>query len=139
MPHDKKNKADTPYETHQAEQKHPEPYDRDLNPNRLEGQNIGARTALDDPHGHRASELKELVTKLQEFDRDELDKIPVLTKGARLKQGATYLDLSDPNRRPFTAMGHETVEIGSFMVPKHDCPAPFWNRLRGMKDPQRTT
>jgi len=132
-------KRKVPADVPQARQMHPDDVQRDLNPDHLAGQNVGVRTTLDDPHGHRASDVKLLVTQLHhEFRMDELREIPVLTRGARLEQGAVYLDLADPDRQPFTAMGSDEVQAGSYVVPKHDCPAPYWNRLLGMKDPRRT-
>lgn len=128
-----------PQDVPQARRKHPDPIQRDLNPDHMAGQNTGGRTTLDDPHGHLAADLKELVTRLHhEFRMDELREIPVLTRGARLEQGAVYLDLSDPARRVFTALGADEVKAGSYVVAKRDCPAPYWNRLVGMKDPRRT-
>lgn len=128
-----------PQDVPQSRQKHPDEYQRDLNPDHMAGQNVGGRSTLDDPHGHLAADVKELVTRLHhEFRMDELREIPVLTRGARLEQGAVYLDLSDPSRQPFTAMGADEVKAGSYVVAKQDCPVPYWNRLLGMKDPRRT-
>src|ERR671929_62071 len=61
--------------------------------------------ALEGPPGHAdesfpASEAKTLYDLLPDWDRADLDRLPVLREGTRLEQGAVYLDLRDPRRVP---------------------------------------
>lgn len=79
-------------------EKHPERWERDLNPDHMAGQNIGRDAAMAE-HGLRtAYDVKELHRALAELPDDVLKQIPVLPTGARLQEGATYLDLADPAR-----------------------------------------
>jgi hypothetical protein len=121
----------------QTEVKHPRAHRADLEPNRLLGQNIGTNP-LEQPGVTRASELKDVVSLLDDFDQDELTQILVVTEHTRLQQGATYLDLKDPARVPFTAMGGEVVGPDRYLVPKAHVPYQYWNRLLGHESPQRT-
>ncbi len=68
---------------------------------------------------------------------DELKRIPVVPAGQRLKQGATYLDLSDPARREFTASAGMGAGRANHFVPKDEVPYSLWNRLSGVDDPER--
>src|SRR5215210_6821780 len=79
---------------------HPAEWEGDLNPNRMAGQNVGERsseleqslpTAYDVKPAHRAFR--------EQFEDDELKQIPIVPSGQRLQQGATYVDLGDPERR----------------------------------------
>lgn len=108
----------------QMEQKHPEPWRRDLSPNHMAGQNIGPepdmpRTAHDVKDAHRA---------LRDFTDDELKQIPLLEAGTRLQQNATYLDL---DQGEFTATGVMYAHAGQKLVPKDAVHYETWNRLIG--------
>jgi hypothetical protein len=118
----------------QTERKHPEEIERDLNPNRLAGQNIGLPDDLPN-----AYDQKELHRTIPEFSDDELKQIRVLPAGGRLKQGATYLDLLDRDRGEFVATGDMEADADHRFVAKNDVPYTLWNRLRGIEDPERTT
>ena len=117
----------------QQQKKHPDRYMRDLNPDFSEGQNVGGRE-----HLVAASELKQVVTLLDDFNMDELREIPIVRPNQRLQQGATYVDICDPDRAPFKATGQDLAREGQCLVPKAETPYPYWNRLIGMDDPQRT-
>lgn len=121
-------KDNIPSKKPQAEQKHPPEYERDLNPDRLAGQNIGVH---DDAGIRPASEIKELTRLLDKFTMDELRQVSVLPEGIRLEQGGTYLDLADEPRVPFTADGFMVSGPGSFVIKKADTPYWLWNRLAG--------
>lgn len=116
----------------------PDQYDRDLHPNLRAGQHeqapadseTGVRTAYDVKNIHRG---------LDGFSDDELRTVPILTPGARLQQGATYLDLTDPERAEITATGDMEAGPANAYVPKTEVPYPTYNRLRGIDDPTRTT
>ena len=119
----------------QTEQKHPEEWNRDLNPDRLAEQNIGqlpegreaGRTAYDIKGVHRA---------LDRFRDDELKQIPVLETGTRLRQGATYLEIGSERGGQFTASGDTTVGAGEAVVPKERVPYELWNKLIGEDKPR---
>ena len=114
---------------------HPDRWREDLNPNPTAGQNQGqpgpeqgARTAYDLKDAHR---LLEGITD------DGLKQIPVLWPGARLEQGATYIDLRDPQRREFTATGDMQAGPDNWYVPKDSVDYELWNRLIGVRNPER--
>ncbi|MFW5740545.1 MAG: hypothetical protein ACOC1F_09285 [Myxococcota bacterium] len=123
------DRQDTMQHRPQTEQKHPERYARDLSPDHLAGQNIGAQDIDASDDVRPASDIKELTTALRGFTMDELREVPVLPEGARLQQGATYIDLRDEHRRPFTATGEMSASEGSWVVPKAHVPFEYWNRL----------
>ena len=85
-----------------------------------------------------ASEQKELYGYLEGYTDDELKQIPVLSVGTRLKQGATYIDLADPERKEFKAMGGMEVGADNKYVPKTEVDYQLWNRLTGVQDVNRT-
>jgi hypothetical protein len=121
----------------QTEQKHPDEWQQDLNPDHMAGQNVGdpGRDTLDPEH--TAYVHKELHRQLNDFSADDLKQVPVVPRGERLQQGTTYLDLQDPDREEFTATGEMGADDGHMYVPKSQTPYPLWNRLRGVEDPNR--
>jgi hypothetical protein len=121
----------------QPEQKHPREWAGDLNPDRMEGQNLGMQSAEAERMERTAYDLKEVHRSLPGIRDDELKQIPVLPPGQRLQQGATYLDLADPGREEFTATGEMSADQGSWVVAKSQTPYALWNRLRGVDDPER--
>lgn len=123
----------------QMDQMHPAALQADLNPNRMQGQNVGAGAGDVNPGVTNASHVKKLTRNLDGFTKDELTQIPVLPDGARLKQGAVYVDLVDPERDPFTAEGNDVVPPGRAVVPKAETPYMYWNRLLGIEDATRST
>lgn len=120
----------------QTHEKHPSPWQEDLNPDHMAGQNLGEQSA-GDGETLTAADIDELARELSDFTMDELRQIPILRPGTRLQQGATYLDLRDPQNEAFTATGDLTVEDDDWFVPESATPYPFWNRLLGLSDPQR--
>lgn len=121
----------------QTEHKHPDEWERDLNPERMAGQNIGPAEGA---HVHRtAHDVKELHRSLaDEFTDDELKDIPVVPDGQRLQQGGVYIDLNDPGRKEFTATGDMTAGARNLYASKSEVPYPLWNRLMGVQNPART-
>ena len=117
-------------------QQHPEAWREDLNPNRMAGQNIG----LDNPHPEQtartAYDLKEAHRMLEGITDLGLKQIPVLQEGARLEQGATYIDLRDAHRREFTAIGDMVAGRDNWYVPKDAVDYELWNRLIGIHNPE---
>jgi hypothetical protein len=124
---------------YRPEDKHPEPYQSDLNPDASKGLNWG----LAGPHPEKnnprtAKDVKDVHRGLNEFADDELDRIPILPAGARLEANATYINLRDDTPHEFTAEGAEDVLAGDYIVPKMEVDYELWNRLIGVCDPNRT-
>ena len=120
------------------EHKHPEPYQHDMNPDAAAGQNfdrIGPHPEKDNPR--TAYDVKEAHRQLVEWTDDELKQIPLMPAGARLEQGATYVDLRDPARREFTATGDMQVPADGLYVPKSEVDFRTWNRLLGIRTAER--
>jgi hypothetical protein len=110
----------------QRQSKHPARWEKDLNPERLAGQNIGEQENL-----RSAADIKELRRRLREFTPEELAQVPIVAPGERLRQGAVYLDLRDSSRKPFTATGELAAEGDHLYVAKSAAPHELWNRLLG--------
>jgi hypothetical protein len=121
----------------QQEQKHPDQWQQDLNPDHLAGQNIGTQSSGTEQRGNTAYDVKAVHRQLSDFSDADLKKIPVVPTGARLQQGATYVDLNDPQRSEFTATGDMAASEGHVYVPKSETPYPVWNRLIGVENPER--
>jgi hypothetical protein len=88
-----------------------------------------ARTAYDVQEAHR---------QLVDWSDDDLKQVPLLPAGARLEQGATYVDLRDPARREFAATGEMQVPSDGLYVPRSEVDERTWNRLLGVRTPERT-
>src|SRR5437868_4189205 len=115
-----------------ATQKHPEPYQHDLNPNALAGQNIGIGESEAAKNVRTAYDLKPVHQRLSNLTDDNLRLIRVLPEGTRLEQGATYIDLNDLNQGEFTAMGMMQADAAHCFVAKKDVPYHLWNVLIGI-------
>jgi hypothetical protein len=59
----------------------------------------------------------------------------VLNAGARLQQGATYVDLAADPRHEFTATGDMSAGDDHAYAPKDRVPYEIWNRLLGEEKP----
>jgi hypothetical protein len=123
---------------YRPEDKHPEPYQQDLNPDASKGLNWG----LAGPHPEKenartAKDVKEAHTRLADFTDDELDQIPILPEGARLESKATYINFLDAEPTEFTAEGDEDVGPNDIIAPKSEVDYQLWNRLIGVTDPAR--
>src|SRR5215216_4034928 len=80
----------------QTDRRHPDPYQRDLNPDHMAGQNISPFGETEAPARRTVYDAKDLHRSLSEaFRDDELKQIPLLQAGERLQQGATYIDLHE--------------------------------------------
>jgi hypothetical protein len=101
----------------------------------MNGQNIGAAGEHPEKQSRTARDVKEVHARFADWKDDELDEIPVLPTGARLEQGATYLDLSRPQLEEFVATGGMEAGSGHCYVPKSDVPYQLWNRLLGRDRP----
>jgi hypothetical protein len=123
----------------QADQKHPDDWQRDLNPHHLAGQNIGAAGDVAEATSGSAFNLRKRGLNVGPLDDNDLKQVPVLEPGARLQQGATYVDLTDPARVEFTATGDLIAPPNRAYVPKDRVPYQIWNRLTGKaeENPER--
>ncbi len=116
---------------------HPEHWRQDLNPNAMAGANVGAAGPHDELDARTAYEIKSLNRRLQDFDDDELKQIPVMPRGSRLEQAATYIDLAEDDPQEFTATGDMEAGPSNRFVPKSAVDYTLWNKLIGVRDPQR--
>jgi len=122
---------------HYGDQIPEEEFRRDLYPNPYGGQNVGVASEAAYDDATSAYDLKPANRALQDFEDDELKQVPILRAGTRLEQGAVYVDLHDPNRREFKALGSMSAERGQWLVPKSAVDYVLWNRLIGVTDPER--
>jgi hypothetical protein len=121
----------------QPGEQHPEEWRQDLNPNAHTGQNnsrIGDHPATE---AATAYEIKEIHRQFHGFTDDELKRIPVLPRGSRLEQGATYVDLQDPKLREIKATGNMEAGPNNWYVPKSDVDYQLRNRLIGITNLER--
>jgi hypothetical protein len=119
----------------QAHQKHPDEWQRDLNPNHLAGQNIGS-DALDAESPHlTAFHLRKRGHEFGGLDDNDLKQVPLLPEGTRLQQGATYVNLAEGSPQEFTATANVTAQPGDAYAPKDRVPYEVWNRLIGEPKP----
>src|SRR5688572_4082767 len=87
----------------QERQKHPDEWQGDLNPDHLEGQNIGPASDVRDEPIRTAFHLRKAGADLGGIDDEELKQVPIVREGEQLQQGATYVDLNHEPRIEFTA------------------------------------
>lgn len=113
------------------------PYWQDLNPDFLAGENYGDQGPHPEKTAATAYDVKGAHRQLQELADDELKQIPILPTGSRLEQGATYIDLRAPSPREFAATGNMEAGPDNWYVPKTEVPYPLWNRLIGVRNPER--
>jgi hypothetical protein len=79
-----------------------------------------SRTALDVRHEHRV---------LNGFGADVLRRIPLVPEGEVLARRAEYLDLHDPARADFRALGDEVVRPGQRVVARSTVSPEVWRGL----------
>lgn len=116
---------------------HPEEWRADLNPDAIAGPNQGLSGNHPERDMPTAYDLKDVHRRLKAMSDDELRGIPVVPDGSWLKQGSTYIDLTDAGCREFTARGDMVAQAGHYYVPKSEVDYPLWNRLIGVTDPDR--
>jgi hypothetical protein len=124
---------------YRPEDKHPEPYQQDLNPDASKGINWG----LVGPHPQKetprtAYDVKGAHHLLENLPDDDLQRIPILPSGVRLESNATYINLRELNPIEFTAEGNEEVGPDDWIVPKSEVDYQLWNKLIGVSNPART-
>jgi hypothetical protein len=113
----------------QAQEKHPPEWRDDLNPARMEGQNIGASSKRNDSIARTAADVNVIAERLNSFTHDELLQIPILPAGTKLKQAGVYLDMRIPSSVPFTATADIVATEMNYYAPKAETPYELWNRL----------
>jgi hypothetical protein len=118
---------DTSPRTPRPGAQHPEEWRGDLSRNALEGRNEGAPRWEDEGDYVTAYEAKPVHDRLRHFSDSDLKRIPIVPRGARLEQGATYLDLLEEDPRPFQAMGDMTAERGRAYIAKSEVDYQLWN------------
>lgn len=107
--------------------RNPEPWSSEVDSTRDPASVAAVPTS---PATQPASTLPELVRLLADFNQDELDQIPVVQVGARLRPRAVYVDLRAPVRREFMADGQAATHDNAY-VPKAEVEYELWNRLVG--------
>jgi hypothetical protein len=118
--------------------KHPEPYQHDLNPDAMAGQNLGIGEAQPAQQGPTAYDVKPVHERFKHLSDEELKQLRLLPAGSRLEQGATYLDLNSLDVGEFTATGDMHVGPNNWVVAKKEVPYELWNRLLGVETPGRS-
>ena len=124
---------------YRPEDKHPEPYQQDLNPDAAKGINwglVGEHPEKENPR--TAKDIKPIHHLLHDFHDDELERIPILPPGTRLEANAHYINLRELEPAEFKAEGNEEVGPDDWVVPKAEVDYQLWNRLIGITDPDRT-
>lgn len=110
----------------------PGEYRRDLSPDAGRDENVReSEQAADYPSAY---ETKDVHDRLQGFSDDELQRIPIVPAGTRLRQGATYTDLTAPEPREFTATAEMRARDSQRIVAKDDVDYETWNRLLVRED-----
>lgn len=116
----------------------PDEWEQDLHPNSRAGNNLGLEGPHPEKNAPTAYELKEVHRHFSNYTDDELKQIPILPQGSRLEQGATYIDLIDPELKEFKAMGGMEAGPNNKYVPKTEVGYQLWNRLTGVQNPEQT-
>ena len=111
--------------------------DRDLHKDIPAGQNLGSDMPQSENLGLSADALKDLHTRLPGLTDAELKSIPIEPEGYRLREGSTYVNLRDPDLKPFVATGGMQVEPGDAIAPKSATDYLVWNRIVGVETPER--
>jgi hypothetical protein len=136
MAHTKGQPAPKPQATTPG--RHPDEYQQDLNPNAMAGQNIGLPGSHVEKRARTMHDIKDLHARFRDWPDEDLQQVPVLPAGSRLEQGATYIDLNEPEPREFTATGDMQAATHQHVVAKSSVPYEVWNRLLGLENVVRT-
>ncbi len=112
-------------------------YQGDLNPHMLAGENHGVQSPHPEKDARSAFDIKELHGQLGDLTSAELKDIEIMPEGARLAQGAKYIDLRHLDRGELLARGDMVAGPDNYYVPKSETDYQLWNRLTGVTDPSR--
>lgn len=110
---------------------------RDLHKGEPPGENIGSNIPQSEDLGLSADTLKDLRTRLPGLTDAELKSIPIEPMGYQLREGSTYVNLRDPDLRPFVATGGMKAERGQAIAPKSATDYLVWNRIVGVESPEQ--
>lgn len=116
--------------------KGPEPRDDSFDDDLRSADPVGA------PAGHTdestpAAEDKRIAARLDDrLSPEQLSRLAVLEPGTRLEQGGVYLDLGDPSRGPFKAIGGQEAGPRDRYVAKRDTDHELWRDLVGDREPR---
>jgi len=110
---------------------HPPEWRADLNPSAGAGTNFGNEGPHPEDNARTAYDYKDVHRSLSGFTDDELKTVPIMPRGSRLEQGATYFDLADPERGEFTGVGDMSVTPEQRLILKSAMDYDLWNRLTG--------
>lgn len=132
---DQKTNADL--RTGEASESGTPPYADELRPHDRAGENAGSPGAGSGVLTRTAYDVKGAHHAFHTFSDDDLKQIPILPPGARLEQGATYIDLKAARPSEFSALGGMTAGEDTWYVPKSNVPYTLWNRLIGVDNPER--
>jgi hypothetical protein len=80
-----------------------------------------------------AVKRKRAMCECSDFIFDNIDRLPVIEPGSRLKPGAVYLDLLDPERAELRAKDGDIARSRSLYVAKSNVARALWNRLLGAR------
>ena len=112
-------------------------FERDLHPKRLAGEEQGPERLQPSRAGRTLADEKAITRQRRGLSEADLKQIPVLPEGTQLEQGATYIDLRDPDAQAFTAKGAMVAGPDNLYIPKSDVDHVLWNRLIGVTNPER--
>lgn len=104
-------------------------FDRDLRPHEFAG--VNNHTAHSHSNTRSAYDIKELHLQYPQFSSADLKSISILPTGARLEQGATYLDLRHCDRGEFKARADVVAGEDNYFVAKSGVDYLLWGRLCG--------
>lgn len=128
---------------HEPAERQPQPhpaqvddFEEDVRPDNFAGANYGLLSEQRDV-GLRASDIKDLYSKLADFTHDELRTIIIVPLGEHLEQGAKYIDLNDREKGEFTALAEMISDEDHYYVPKKRTEYVLWNRLKRVTTPAR--
>ena len=110
---------------------------RDLRKDVPAGQQPGSDIPQSEDLGLSAEALKDLHSRLPGLTDAELKSVPIEPVGYLLREGATYVDLRDPDLKPFVATGGMRTQPGQALAPKSATDYLVWNRIVGVAAPEQ--
>ena len=101
-------------------------FDQDLGPD-----DLGRQGGSHEDQSRSAADDKQAQARARDLDAAEMTRLSVLQEGTKLEQGSVYVDLNDPERRPFKALGGDVAGPENRYVAKRDTDYELWERLVG--------
>lgn len=115
----------------------PPDFQKDLTPDFQGGENHGLAGPHPELRARTAYDIKVINQQFDELSDDMLKQIPIIPAGTRLEQGATYVDLHEPNRQEFKARASMIAGPDNWYVLKSSVGYILWNTLMGVTNPAR--